>query len=381
MTHEPATRVLFSCTGIGICNRGIESFFREAFDNLRHAEGIEAVLVRGKGATAEGELRARCLPRDTRLARALGRLAGRNGYVVEQWSSLPSLARAIRRFRPQVVFYSEANLGYLLHRFRRRIGVPFRLLFSNGGPCDPPFPRTHFVHQVTPWNHRRALAAGEPAIRQFLVPYGIRVPPGVPSDDERDGLRRRLGLPTDRPIVLSVGWISRRHKRMDYVVREIAALPAPRPYLVLLGAMDESSGEVLAQAGELLGAGGFAARSVPYEEVGPYYRAADCFALASLTEGFGRVYLEALMHGLPVVAHRNTVTSYVLGEEGLQGELDREGELARLLAGPALRPVSADDRLRRRRRVERRFGWEALGPAYAAMFREAARRPLAWPGP
>ena len=38
--------------------------------------------------------------------------------------------------------------------------------------------------------------------------------------------------------------------------------------------------------------------------------------LASLREGFGRVYLEALMNGLPVVAHRNEVTEFVLGEEG-----------------------------------------------------------------
>ena len=32
---SPSIRVLFSCTGVGVFNRGIESFFREAFDGLR----------------------------------------------------------------------------------------------------------------------------------------------------------------------------------------------------------------------------------------------------------------------------------------------------------------------------------------------------------
>ena len=129
----------------------------------------------------------------------------------------------------------------------------------------------------------------------------------------RRALRERLALPADRPVVLSVGWISRAHKRMDYVVEEVARLPAPRPFLMLLGAMDRSSDEIIRLAHERLGPDGFAARSVPYHEVAHYYAAADCFVLASLSEGFGRVFLEALAHGLPVIAHEHPVMRYVLG--------------------------------------------------------------------
>lgn len=375
---ESRARVLFCCTGVGIYNRGIESFFREAFNNLCDLPEIEARLVKGAGVPLPGERVALCLPRTAALAARLGRLARRNAYVVEQWSSFPSVVAEIRRFRPHVIFYSDANLGFLLFWFRRYIGVPFRLLFSNGGPVDPPYIRTDFVHQVTPLYHDEAIAAGEPKAKHFLVPYGIRIPPPPEplSNDEQQALRRRLGLPIDRPTILSVGWISRQHKRMDYIVEEVAALQEARPFLIMLGAMDDSSEDIIALATERLGPDGFASRSVPYEEVADYYRAADCFVLASLKEGFGRVYLEALMHGLPVIAHRHPVMEYVLGGEGILLDLSQPGALAPWLTRHGAGQTDHALATRRWHSVANRFAWDALRPAYGAMFAIVASAPI-----
>ena len=175
--------------------------------------------------------------------------------------------------------------------------------------------------QAVPQAHDRGPARlqrkGEVPERHRMVPYGINVPEGVPdcSDSTRAALRQRLNLPVDRKIVISVGWIAGQHKRMDYLVNEVAQLPQPRPHLLLLGAIDAQSNAVLSLAKEKLGDRGFTARSVPYKEVADYYRAADIFILASLQEGFGRVFLEALMHGLPVIAHDHPVMRFVLGCE------------------------------------------------------------------
>ena len=371
-------RVMFCCTGVGILNRGIESFFREAFDNLHAAPGIQARLVKGGGPATELERVVRCIPRTSAIAAAIGTVVRRNAYVAEQWSSFLPVVRQIRQFRPEVVFYSDANLGFLLYWFRRWIGVPYRLLFSNGGPCRPPFVRLDFVHQVNPVCLEQALRAGEPAQKHIMVPYGLRVsapPPGV-DDGSRRALRERLALPADRPVVLSVGWISRAHKRMHYVVEEVARLPAPRPFLMLLGAMDRSSDEIVRLAHERLGPGGFAARSVPYHEVAPYYAAADCFVLASLSEGFGRVFLEALAHGLPVIAHEHPVMEYVLGEHGILADLSAEGALARDLRQVLMRPADVRAMRQRWESVRRRFDWGALAPGYQRMFEHAALAPL-----
>jgi 1,2-diacylglycerol 3-alpha-glucosyltransferase len=372
MTESRATiRVLFSCTGVGIFKRGIESFFREAFDGLKNAPGLEAWLIKGAGAPSDREIPVWCLPRTGRLAPWIGRRFNRSAYAVEQWSSFFPIVRQIRRLRPHIIFYSEANLGFQLFFRRKWIGVPFRLLYSNGGPSNPPFDRTDYVHQVTPFYHVEALKAGEQASKHFMVPYGIRVPQPPDGDPTaKRALRAQLGQPSDRPVILSVGGIGCQQKRMHHLVEELARLPKPRPFLQMLGATDESSREVTDLAERLLGRDNYSARSVPYEQVFDYYRAADLFVLASLREGFGRVYLEAMMHGLPVIAHRHPVMEYVLGNHGVFGDLSQPGELAALLSQQVRRIQDPESTLARWESVRSRFSWPVLAPQYFQMFQE-----------
>jgi glycosyltransferase involved in cell wall biosynthesis len=161
---------------------------------------------------------------------------------------------------------------------------------------------------------------------------------------------------------------------MDYLIREVASMPAPRPFVQLLGAIDEESAEIIELGNLLLGPENFSVKSVPYSQVGDYYQAADCFVLASLKEGFGRVYLEALKHGLPTIAHRFPVMDFVLGDVGIQGDLSREGELRNLLSEALARPMNEGDSLRRWENVKNRFSWKVLAPEYAAMFRQISQR-------
>lgn len=372
-----ALKIFFSCSGVGIENRGIESFFREAFDGLHDTDGLEITLYKGAGEEKPREQLLWNLPRTGRTAQTVGKLIRRNGYVAEQLSTLPSMVRAIRRERPAIIFYSDSNLGFQLHRWRKQIGVPYRLLFSNGGPCHPPFVGTDYVHQVAPVYHQEAIAAGEPPERHRLLPYGIDVPAGAPdcSRESISSVRARLCLPLDREIILSVGRIAVRQKRMDYLVKEVERLKFKvgagnrrNPYLVMLGALDAENDSVLTLARERLGVDNFTARSVPYDQVADYYRSANLFVLASLKEGFGRVFLEALIHGLPVIAHDHPVMQFVLGGEGIFGDLSREGVLADLIEQQLGARSTPEDATRRRDSVRERFSWPVLAPQYREMF-------------
>ena len=369
-------KIFFLCSGIGILDRGIEIFFRSAFDGLRDTQGLNITLYKGSGEERSDEHILWNVPRTGRVAQVLGKILHRSPYTVEQLSTVPSMVRAIRKHRPNIIFYSDSNLGFQLFRWRKQIGVPFRLLFSNGGPCHPPFIRTDYVHQVAPFYYEEALASGEPASRHRMVPYGINVPNGVPGRNEktRRELRQKLLLPQDRPIVLSVGWISARQKRVDYLVSEMAQLPSPRPYLVLLGAMDGQSKPVLDLARTKLGEENFTARSVPHQQVADYYRAADLFALASLQEGFGRVFLEALVHGLPVIAHDHPVMRFVLGSEGTFGDLSKPGVLAALILETLGKEDSDADAIRRKETVRQGFSWSVLAPQYRDMFYDCVEK-------
>lgn len=366
-------KILFCCSSVGITNRGIESFFREAFDGLSHSEGFSIKLLKGGGPSSQTEKKIWCVPKTSRLARLLGKISGRDSYVIEQWTSFPSVVLEIQEWKPDVIFYSDSNLGFLLFYFRKWIGVSYKLLFSNGGPCHPPFIRRDLIHQVAPLYLQEALRYGEDPARHFLVPYGIKIPDVSILYSDKLALRRLLGLPPDRQIVISVGWIAREHKRMDYVIKEVARMPEPRPFLLLLGAIDEKSPEIIALAEHRLGSGNYTVQSVPYEKVSQYYSAADCFVLASLKEGFGRVYLESLLHGLPTIGHRHPVIEYVLGDVGLLADLSQQGVLAALLRLTLAQPDPIEEKIRRWQSVHDRFSWEELVPHYLTMFRSASR--------
>jgi 1,2-diacylglycerol 3-alpha-glucosyltransferase len=372
MKQHSTIKVYLACTGVGLINRGIETFARECFDGLHRFEGLEITLFKGQGRDSLDEYRLWNLPRNGKLAPLLGKAIRRNGYVVEQLSSFLPLVQQIRKGKPDIIFYSDSNLGFQLYWWRKQIGVPYRLLFSNGGPCHPPFSRTDHVHQVAPFYRDTAIQAGEPITKHSLVPYGINVPEGQVCYDLifKQQLRQQLGLPVDRPIVLSVGWISAEHKRMDYVINEIASLPEPRPYFVMLGHMDGNSTEILTLAECKLGKHNFTALSLPYEQVVQYYQAADIFTLGSLKEGFGRVYLEALIHGLPCIVHDHSVMCYVLGNQGIFADFSQPGALATALVALLQQPQSVEQQIQRREYVRQVFSWESLAPDYYKMFQD-----------
>ena len=385
MTATPL-KVWFVCTGVEIYNRGIESFFRDAFTHLHPLMpqfDIRAELFKGGGADVPpDEHRVWCLPRTGAMAKVIGSIIHRNQYTVEQLSFYPALARQIRKHRPDVIYSSDGNLGMQLWKRRDRIGVGFKLLYSNGAPLHPPFVMVDHVQQVVPCYMEEAMAAGESPLMHSSVPYGFGVPLGPPerNSESKASARRQLGLPEDRPIVISVGWISKTLKRMDYTINEIARLPEPRPFLVMLGARDENTPELIEMANQKLGSGQFIARSVPLAQVDMYYQAADIFVLSSLSEGFGRVYIEALMHGLPVIAHDGPVTRFVLADQGDFADLTAEGNLALAVStrlAIADNPAAA---AARRESVRQRFDWKILAKDYAAMFQRAGGKMANSPG-
>jgi glycosyltransferase involved in cell wall biosynthesis len=371
-------RVVIACGGIGFANRGFETLSRECFTALSGRDDIEVLLVKGRGRRKPGERVAPTVGRDSAAARIAGRALRRDGFYVEQAGFTASLIPILARRKPDVVYLSEWYPSRGLARWRRRTGARFKLLLSNGGIYPPErFDHADHVHQLTPHELERAVDAGVPRERQTLLELGVatRTPHAALSPLERTAMRGALGLPAERPIVLSVAALVLQ-KRIDYVIRELAALPpSSRPFLMLLGARDaDETVGLLRLADELLGPHGYAARTVAPAEVSRYYAAADVFVLGSLWEAFGRVMVEALGHGLPCVVHDGPTQRFVLGDDGtgLLADLTQEGALARALP-EALRGADDEEARRRRRAVAyERFAWERLAPRYVEMMRRCA---------
>jgi glycosyltransferase involved in cell wall biosynthesis len=97
----------------------------------------------------------------------------------------------------------------------------------------------------------------------------------------------------------------------------MARLPSRRPYLVILGQIDDKSPEAVRLANELLGADGFRVKTVAPGEVRDYYSVSDVLVLPSTREGFGMAMVEAMSQGLPCLAHDYGITRYVFGTGGI----------------------------------------------------------------
>jgi glycosyltransferase involved in cell wall biosynthesis len=175
--------------------------------------------------------------------------------------------------------------------------------------------------------------------------------------------------------VLSVAALNRYHKRIDYLIEEIAELAKPRPFLLLLGEQESETSELRLLARGRLGDTGFEIRTVGASQVADFYRASDVFVLTSLVEAQGRALIEAASHGLPCIAHDSSVIRFAVGEHAFLGDLRTRGSLAELLR----RQFAEDPETLRlksiaaHRHVYERFSWERLKPRYVALLAEVAR--------
>lgn len=141
-------------------------------------------------------------------------------------------------------------------------------------------------------------------------------------------VRRRLSIPEDAVLALYAGRVS-REKNIDLLIRSFQPVVRnnPRAHLMIVGDGPERTRlEELATHLEIRPHVTFAGR-VPYQEMPTYYRSADFFAMASVTEVKPLVVLEAMAAGLPVIAVAACGTADTLTHER-EGLLCSEDEVA-----------------------------------------------------
>ena len=121
------------------------------------------------------------------------------------------------------------------------------------------------------------------------------------------------------PIVLSVGRLG-KEKNLELLLDAFALSLRSRPGARLIMVGDGPHRAELERRAAAIGISGRVvfAGALDQAQLGAYYRNADVFLFTSLTETQGLVLVEALAHGLPVVAVDCPVTrEIVVGESGL----------------------------------------------------------------
>ena len=220
---------------------------------------------------------------------------------------------------------------------------------------------------------RTSPVLSDPTIRDKvrIIPLGIEESSYPKSGDEQ--VFDRIGIDSQEPFFLFVG-VLRYYKGLDYLIRAAGSVKAR---IVIAGSGPE--GERLLRLREEVKAENvvFAGQVSDLEKTSLIRR---CQALVlpshQRSEAYGMVLVEASMYGRPLISCEiGTGTSFVNAHEETGFVVDPENTEALTWA---MNMFLAEEKLVRdmgsaaRLRYERMFSGEALGKAYADLFREIA---------
>jgi glycosyltransferase involved in cell wall biosynthesis len=234
-------------------------------------------------------------------------------------AALARLAGLIGRNRFDLIVSHQAKAGVLVRVVALTGGVPVvhSLSMANFGPgysasqsrlfrlIEAKLERatTDYVVVGTDLSRRYA-EIGIPVDKLHVVRSGVRIEATSRSDAARSETCRAIGIPADRPLVLSLGSLDTRKNVLDLprLMRHLLGRAVtPRPFLVVAG-----EGSMAGRLASAINSSGLAddARLVGFiQDPMPLVAAADAVVLLSSAEGVPQVLVQAAAAGTPFVAY------------------------------------------------------------------------------
>jgi glycosyltransferase involved in cell wall biosynthesis len=206
------------------------------------------------------------------------------------WRTRAALGAVVERWRPDVV-HTHLRRG-TRHVAQLRAGVPHvaTLHIDLNGPH---YMAADALCCISPWQVRRVERAGyDGAVLQ--IPNSLVPQPRV-SPERRVALREIAGAGPHEFLVGGVGRLA-RGKGFDVLIEAFRRAALPQSRLVIVGEGRERARLERRAAGLPVTLTGFR------DDAKDWFQAFDLFVSASRREPFGRVIIEALDAGTPVVA-------------------------------------------------------------------------------
>lgn len=289
-----------------------------------------------------------------------------------------TLWREVRRIAPDLIHSHDGIYWPRLTYLRRSVPVVTHAHAPPGPMCLLKDRIGWLLNKMTT---DRLIGISQHTIDSWRVlgfPFGkiSHIPNGVdfdrfdiPDASTKAGLRRQVGLPIGKRLIVWVGRLHRAMKGTDRIEQIATALPGDTTLLVVGNGpeyvgMQERNQEII-KAGRLILIG-----STPDPE--KYYRAADAFLFTSYHEPFGLVILEAVASGLPILA-------FPVSGGGGGAELLKEFEATMLdddatpeLIAEMLNTVFArcSEAERLRLQAEQRYAWSPISAQMVEVYKE-----------
>jgi glycosyltransferase involved in cell wall biosynthesis len=317
---------------------------------------------------------------------------GREVAPLADLTALAQLVRLIRHERPAVVHTHTSKAGFVgrlaavIARAPAVIHQPHgHIFYGYYGPRRTAV-FTALERRAARWTDRIITLTDRGAAEHLAHGIGraeqyVTVPSGVPTAElraaapARGEARARLGLDADAFVIVGLGRLV-PIKGFDLLVRALAIVvsQAPSARVLLVGEGAERAHlETIAAS---LGVAGRLRLTGETTDVAPHLAAADVVCVPSRNEGMGRVIVEAMALGRPVVATAvggipDVVTD---GECGRLVEAEDVDALAAALIDlgrdPALRRKLGEAAVQRAEAFSTAVARQKLVAVYAALLRE-----------
>ncbi|MGZ9056452.1 glycosyltransferase family 4 protein [Methylomagnum sp.] len=306
--------------------------------------------------------------------------------ILAFWQTL-TLARTLR---PQLIFAGSGVAAFPAVLVGRALGIPV-ITYLHGLDIIAPHPIYQkifipIIRRSSAWlvnsrfTQQAAIKAGIPASDISIINPGTNLP-DLPYSDGGNGFRQRVQA-GDRPILLSVGRLTRRKGLLEFIEYALPEIvrQCPQVLLVIIGSEPKQSvaisSEIIAdKIRELLAKLGLEANAKLLGDVDEMalagaYAASQLHVFPVLdlpgdVEGFGMVAIEAAAHGVPTVAFDVGGIADAVGT-GLAGALLPSGDYAGLSQAVAayLRGDNSVDEVQTKCRCHaEKFAWEFFGDA------------------
>jgi len=352
-------RVIIAASGLGHINRGMEIWATELAYGLRRSN-VSVYLFKGGGRRESYiEYVLPCLKRNSlTLAGKYNIIPNSLRLCIEEVTFSFPLTALAKMLDVDIIHITQ--LFPLLVLLKRKKWIRSQIIFMNPGSL--PKIEHIYVQQPAPYYMEKAKELRIDTKNWFMIPSFVDTHKFSPI--VKTHLRKKLGIPEDAFVILSVGAITKRHKRMDWLIREVAKLNSyskRKVFLMLTGQRENETEEVVRLGKKLLRDHIIFLLNVPHERMPDVYISSDIFVLSSCPEAFGLAFLEAMASGKPAIGHNYPVTKWIIGDGGDVVDMTKEDELAKIIKRYVI-----DEDLRRekgekaRERVEKMFSLDKV---------------------
>jgi 1,2-diacylglycerol 3-alpha-glucosyltransferase len=332
MTQQSYKVALIS-TGLGHIRRGIETWTEDLGQAL-HELGVNVTVYKGGGrAERPYEKVIGCLRRDLPVTKWLiknspkfmWRLGFSSPYALEEmtfcWNVILELI--VRQF--DIIHTQDPEVADFLRTLQKRGFIKSEVILAHG--TEEPFEflaRFKYIQHLAPYHMQEMKQKGFDVSKHFAIGNFVDTNLFSPGPSS---LREEFNIPEDAFVIACVAAIKKTHKRVDYLIKEVSQLKDKNIFLIIAGAYEEESPEVIKLGEDLLGPRVLFLKNFPRARVVDVLRSANIYILCSLKEMMPIALLEAISCGLPALIHKYPVEEWMIGAGGESLDMSKEGQL------------------------------------------------------